>query len=354
MKKLVIEKFIIALRKLFPALDCVYRVKRSRSFEMTEPFIEFMKRDDYDIIYQNLSNGLDDYSLKELDNLHERIDFFYNKKYKNDKKSVVFVIGKLLRRYIYIYNPFTDDEKMLLKYQNRALKNIKKISNECYKMGNYLLPLNRFMREVFFNEDWIKKLSNIDNIQNKCIIDAGAYIGDTALFLSKMTKKQVHSFEPVSHVYELLEKTLKMNNITNVIPVKSALGDKTEQLMIRHLGDMFASSRVSQSQICNNKLIKSVEEVNVTTLDEYVTSTNIEVGLIKTDVEGYEKRLLEGAMETLKQQKPVLYISIYHSPEDLYFIKPMIEKLNLGYSFKIHKPVSYYHFSETFLIAEAI
>ena len=65
---------------------------------------------------------------------------------------------------------------------------------------------------------------------------------------------------------------------------------------------------------------------------------NIEVGLIKTDLEGFEQSFLKVALETIKEQKPVLIISIYHNYSDFFEIKPMIENLNLGYKFKIIEP----------------
>ena len=74
------------------------------------------------------------------------------------------------------------------------------------------------------------------------------------------------------------------------------------------------------------------------TLDSYVKENNIEVGLIKTDLEGFEQPFLRGAIETIKEQKPVLIISIYHNYSDFFEIKPMLENLNLGYKFKIIEP----------------
>ena len=72
-------------------------------------------------------------------------------------------------------------------------------------------------------------------------------------------------------------------------------------------------------------------------LDEFVEENNLNVGFIKIDVEGEEQNLLKGAINTIKTQKPIIYISIYHSPNDLFEIKPWIESLNLGYKFKISK-----------------
>ena len=83
--------------------------------------------------------------------------------------------------------------------------------------------------------------------------------------------------------------------------------------------------------------MKQKEKIEITTIDDYVEKNNIEVGLIKSDIEGAELSLLRGAINTIKQQKPVLVISIYHNTNDFFEIKKLIESLNLGYKFKIEK-----------------
>ena len=53
-----------------------------------------------------------------------------------------------------------------------------------------------------------------------------------------------------------------------------------------------------------------------------------------------ELEAIKGAVNTLKNNKPLLCISIYHTAKDFLFIKPFIESLNLGYTFRIenHNP----------------
>ena len=94
------------------------------------------------------------------------------------------------------------------------------------------------------------------------------------------------------------------------------------------------------------------EKVSMVTLDSYVKEHNLNVGLIKTDLEGFEQKFLEGAINTIIEQKPSLMISIYHNYNDFFEIKPMLEKLGLGYKFKINKAINAGVLLETKLIAE--
>ena len=78
----------------------------------------------------------------------------------------------------------------------------------------------------------------------------------------------------------------------------------------------------------------------------------MKVGLIKTDLEGSEQLFLKGAENTIKMQRPTLLISIYHSADDFFKIKPLIESWNLNYDFKIVKPLDGQILLETLLICE--
>ena len=78
-------------------------------------------------------------------------------------------------------------------------------------------------------------------------------------------------------------------------------------------------------------------KVQETTLDKFVEDNNLNVGLITIDVEGAEMDLLNGALNTIKNQKPILHISIYHKASDFFEIIPWIANLELDYEFKIVK-----------------
>jgi len=88
------------------------------------------------------------------------------------------------------------------------------------------------------------------------------------------------------------------------------------------------------------------------TLDSFVDKFGLEVGLIKVDIEGYEREFLKGAEKTIREQRPTLIISIYHHAADFFDIKPIIESWNLGYRFKVYKPVDFSISREVLLIAE--
>jgi hypothetical protein len=74
----------------------------------------------------------------------------------------------------------------------------------------------------------------------------------------------------------------------------------------------------------------------MTTIDAEVKKHNMTVGFIKMDVEGYGMPVIKGAIETIKSQRPVLSLGIYHNHEELFHIKPFLEKHLTDYVFEFH------------------
>ena len=80
------------------------------------------------------------------------------------------------------------------------------------------------------------------------------------------------------------------------------------------------------------------------------------IKLVVSDLDGTlldsNSEVTETTVNTIKKFRPILLISIYHNMDDFLDIKPMIEDWNLGYKFKILKPVDGNIMFETMLIAE--
>lgn len=60
---------------------------------------------------------------------------------------------------------------------------------------------------------------------------------------------------------------------------------------------------------------------------------------------------LNGAINTIKQNKPILAISIYHNIEQFFGVKALLENLNLGYNFRVLKLSIFHPSDEIYLLA---
>ncbi len=180
-------------------------------------------------------------------------------------------------------------------------------------------------------------------LKNKDIIDAGAFTGDTSLPLSKITNKNVFAFEPFKDSYNLLKKNIKKNNIKNIVPINKSLGNVIGERTLYLSGDNIQGITSDPNIRSFDKVLK-VSEI---TVDAFVDENNLDVGFITIDVEGAELDLLKGAIKTIKSQKPILCISIYHKVSDFFEIIPWIADLNLDYRFEIVKEQPWPFLSDT-------
>ena len=274
----------------------------------------------------------------------------YNKLINNLDKDSLNInnnIVNILRNFNGKIDIKKEEINNIFSFQKDHRKKIKKINNNLF-IYNKKYKLNRGFFEFpnFYDKMWMDHINNIDFIKDKSIIDAGGFIGDTALIFSDYTNDNVYSFEPILSNINLMKDNIKLNDKNNIIPIYMALGDEDKKIYLDDFnsGDMLSKNNDISK---NNKI-----EVQMTTLDSFVKEHNIKVGLIKTDLEGFEQAFLKGALNTIKEQKPILIISIYHNYSDFFEIKPMIEDLNLGYKFKILKSKDFNIVAETKLIAE--
>jgi FkbM family methyltransferase len=76
-------------------------------------------------------------------------------------------------------------------------------------------------------------------------------------------------------------------------------------------------------------------EVQTITLDELLA--NRPVNFIKMDIEGAELEALSGARETLEHKKPLLAISAYHKPSDLWKIPRLIKSIAPDYELYLRR-----------------
>jgi FkbM family methyltransferase len=159
----------------------------------------------------------------------------------------------------------------------------------------------------------------------KVAIDGGAYDGETALMLLRdFGATHVHAFEPIS-IDTLLACSREHAGIT---PVHGGLfSEYRENVSFAY----YDGSLVGATMLPVKK--DQVELAKVYKLDDYVREHHLEVGSIKLDVEGAEFDVIVGAEQTIREQKPLLLISVYHRGKDLFEIPTMLRDWRPDYRF---------------------
>jgi len=164
------------------------------------------------------------------------------------------------------------------------------------------------------------------------IIDAGAFIGDTAvLFHHKLKGRcKIHSFELLDENLVLYVHNLDRNGIREdqVVLNKLALTDTT--------GDEIVMDRDARQ--CSSTMFGSSangDRIQTVTLDDYVVASQLDrVDYIKMDIEGAEVAALNGARHTIRHFQPRLAICLYHKWDDVMTIPAAILDAGVDYRFE--------------------
>jgi FkbM family methyltransferase len=239
----------------------------------------------------------------------------------------------------------SEEQELLATIKSVRNKELKLQDDLFYNYGCYL-PKNHYELAVFIKQLNISLLPPDTRLglEGKDFMDVGAFIGDSAFVLNKLGPRHIYAFEALSKNCELMDRSIELNQLGNVvIPVNCALGDTIGEVYIQDEG---SGSSIQQEEG------QSSEKVAMTTLDAFVEAhPEINVGLIKVDIEGAEGAFLKGAVNTIRKFRPVLLLSIYHNVNDFLNLKTEVEKLDLGYTFKISTPTFGAIVVETNLIA---
>lgn len=189
-------------------------------------------------------------------------------------------------------------------------------------------------------------------INGKDIIDGGGYVGDTALLFSHMFKdSRIYALEPMAKNYQAMQQVIgQAGKEDAIIPLQEGIAERSGELDLMVYGDNLDAS--ASFAAGNASLIKtSGQKCKVTSIDDLCARKSLKPGLIKLDIEGYENEAIRGALNVIKEHRPVLAVAIYHNPQEFFLLKPCLESLDLGYKFMIRRSECVLPMADLLLIA---
>jgi FkbM family methyltransferase len=150
-------------------------------------------------------------------------------------------------------------------------------------------------------------------------LDIGANIGITTIRFAKHFK-EVHSFEPLTHDF-LVENTKKLSNVHTH---KCAVSDKNDTVieiypnpnnyMLGIIPDEYNKRFIDKRYTGEHARFKGVKPISVDCIT--IDALNFkDVDLIKIDVEGHILPVVNGMIETLKNNSPVIQIEMFDVPD---------------------------------------
>ena len=202
---------------------------------------------------------------------------------------------------------------------------------------------NEIVSSVINNSNNFFEVKFLDFVRNnfqkqKTIIDIGANIGNHSLYFSEFLEyDEIICFEPFEKNVELL----KLNLIgKNCRIMDYALSDsESEKILYNSQSNNFGgfSLHSYDGSKGENKSFIVKDKVVTKTLDSLNLSN---VTMIKIDVEGHENSVLNGGIETIKKNNPIIFIENLSSGYPHLFkdsqFDEFFEKINYS---RIHKNI---------------
>jgi FkbM family methyltransferase len=151
-------------------------------------------------------------------------------------------------------------------------------------------------------------------------VDGGAFLGENVVTLADYRRiKQAFLFEPDPENFSTLCGDKRLQSYAcYFLPLALCEDNK----LMSFQGGQGEASFVGDM---------GNTEVAAVALDQVMGSNKVD--FLKLDVEGGEVNALIGAQKTINRSRPVLAISAYHRPDDLWVIPDLIMQISDGYDF---------------------
>jgi len=218
--------------------------------------------------------------------------------------------------------------------------------------GKYhlFLPEHRAARDQWKLENggWeVERIEEmLDYIQpHHTVFDIGTEEGDISALIAKYTKCKMVLFEPNDRVWPCIKQIWEANLLPPPLDFfRGFLSDHRTTLAYSVNPSLEVETEIMADHGFK-QLYENYPDVRQMALDDYCRVTGIYPDVITMDVEGAEASVMRGAVKTLKERRPTIFMSIH--PEFLYihyneWTTPFLRFVDeLGYT---HRVIEYdYH-----------
>ncbi len=172
------------------------------------------------------------------------------------------------------------------------------------------------------------------NLQ-EVFVDCGAYVGDTfEQFLNVRAGlfRKIVAFEPFDRNFRAMKARAER------LSREWGLEDNQIELIRAGVGERSYKSTLKVDSHVDGGALSSESahgDIPVISIDNYFAEQP--VTFLKADIEGYEWKMLHGAENTIRRDRPKLAICIYHTPFDMYRIALWLRSVCPEYRFEIRQ-----------------
>ncbi|MEQ9372271.1 MAG: FkbM family methyltransferase [Coleofasciculus chthonoplastes F3-SA18-01] len=148
--------------------------------------------------------------------------------------------------------------------------------------------------------------SFIEVTQEKtCLLDIGSAQGIFSLVFTSRPNTVAFAIEPYYQAYEKICYHQKINPHSDIRPFQLAMGASDGKLNMGYEAGHLVAVPTS------NLSIEEATSVDMVTVDSFVLEHNIVPDVIKIDIEGFELEALKGAVGSLSQYSPIIFLEVH-------------------------------------------
>lgn len=201
--------------------------------------------------------------------------------------------------------------------------------------SGFYREIRKFLEEHGFRQDQIINLSMVTDIEKQyfdpgimvpgsgeVFVDGGCFNCSTDREFIRWCSgdyKKIYAYEPDRRNYENCLELCRKEQIERIEIFNKGLWDCAAELSFRETGGQGSAIEEGTGMTC----------ISTTSIDETAGGEN--VTFIKLDVEGAERKALQGARKTIKRDRPRLAVSVYHKAEDIIELPAYILSLHEDY-----------------------
>ena len=213
-------------------------------------------------------------------------------------------------------------EEDIIKIGNYKMINFFKEKEYGIEMEDFILP--SLFNDMGMLQDGPHEYGPVRLSKGNVVLDCGAHNGAFSMY-SLIKGCEVHAFEPVPSTFRRLQRNLSLYQSPYVHMVNKGVWSCTTRQSFYLSDDSATDSAVLSKP-------GKIEALDVVSIDEYVQANNINrVDFVKADIEGAEKKMLEGMRKTIQKYHPKLSICSYHNPDDPRVLEDLIRFIDNRY-----------------------
>ena len=175
---------------------------------------------------------------------------------------------------------------------------------------------------------------------DEVFVDCGAYVGDTIeqfLNVRLGEVKKIYAFEPLDKNFKALKTR------TDRLKAEWGLDEDQISLIQAGVGEETYHTEIKTTMINNYATCATFTDkhnctrgdISVYAVDEYFAEEPI--SFLKADIEGYEWKMIHGAKQVIKRDRPKIAVCIYHSAFDMYRIALKLKEFCPDYNFAVRQ-----------------